>query len=109
MPRAGWRATTPLKSTNCEQCQAKPATVPLTRVGIEGLAKLNLCEDCAGALQEVSGSFCLACGMTLAELERTARPGCPACYTVFAEQLAAVIARCQAGSRHQGKVPGLRL
>lgn len=83
----------------------KPATVPLTRVGIEGLAKMNLCADCAGALQEVSGSFCLTCGMTLGELERTSRPGCPECYTVFAEQLAPVIAGCQHGPRHKGKVP----
>lgn len=89
----------------CDECQVKPATVPLTRVGIEGLAKLNLCATCAGALQEVSGSFCLACGMTLGDLERTARPGCPACYTVFAVQLAPMIAGCQARPIHRGKVP----
>ena len=79
--------------------------MPLTRIDAGGLVKLDLCAGCARDLQPECASVCLACGMTLAELERTARPGCPECYAVFAEHLAPIIARCQAGPRHKGKVP----
>lgn len=105
-PRAGSRAITPLKSTNCEQCQVNVATVPLTRIDADGLVKLDLCAACAQALQPESAAVCLACGLTAADLERTGRVGCAECYEVFAAQLAPIIDECQHRPRHKVKVPG---
>jgi protein arginine kinase activator len=95
-----------LKSTNCDHCQARPASVPLTRIDADGLVKLDLCAACARALQPESAAGCLACGLTAADLERTGRVGCAECYEVFAEQLAPIIEECQHRPTHKGKVPG---
>ena len=89
----------------CTACQSREASVPLTRVDAGGLMKLDLCASCAGQLQPECASVCLACGLTLSDLERTGRPGCPECYAVFREQLAPIVADCQQGERHLGKVP----
>jgi protein arginine kinase activator len=94
-----------LTGANCDHCQARPASVPLTRIDAGGLVKLDLCEACARDLQPECAGVCLACGLTAADLERTGRVGCAECYEVFAAQLAPVIAGCQAGPVHRGKVP----
>jgi protein arginine kinase activator len=92
-------------STSCDHCQARPASVPLTRIDAGGLVKLDLCAACARALQPEGAAVCLACGLTAADLERTGRVGCAECYEVFAEQLAPIIDECQGGKvKHAGKV-----
>lgn len=91
----------------CDDCQLREATVPITRVGTEGIARVSLCEHCAAGLQGVCSPAGCRCGMTAEKLEeRRWRPGCPACYQVFAESLAPIIAGCQDGKhRHVGRRP----
>jgi len=56
--------------------------------------------------QGVLGRTCPHCGITLGDIQRTGRLGCPRDYTVFGETLSQVIAVSQAGAqRHVGKVP----
>ncbi len=54
----------------------------------------------------VSGRACPHCGITLDDIRRTGKLGCPHDYSVFGETLSQVVAVAQDGAqRHIGKVP----
>ncbi len=48
---------------------------------------------------------CPSCGMTLSELQRKGRVGCPDCYHTFAEVLTPYIKRVQGAESHIGSAP----
>ena len=112
----------------CECCQEREANIHLTQV-VDGKAKeLHLCEGCAeehglniqnamslpemllgmGAPSSESGGpdkRCEQCHLRQSDYKKTARLGCPACYTAFGEELAPMLAAMHKGTRHLGKVP----
>jgi len=116
----------------CDFCENK-ATVFLTQLVDGKMTKVCLCENCAkdrgvtdptgfsladivlgGALgaklAESPGPprnvrSCPACGFTLEDLKRARRFGCAECYTVFREELNALLRGMHAGHLHSGKVP----
>lgn len=117
----------------CDVCQAKEATIFLTRI-VEGkMQKINLCEAChkekkvddptgydlgelllgLGTAQDLerssSGAKCPVCGFTQADFKKTVRLGCSACYDVFAEGMVAMLKNMHKGSEHVGKAPAIYL
>lgn len=48
---------------------------------------------------------CPQCGFGSEDLRKTGKLGCPHCYEVFADMLDEVIADCQKGTQHLGKIP----
>jgi len=50
---------------------------------------------------------CPDCGMTLTELRRRGRLGCPKDYEVFREYLDELLERMHGATEHVGRVPGL--
>jgi protein arginine kinase activator len=118
----------------CSLCKAKPATVFLTNISSDNVAKsLDLCDDCAkakgvdnmnifsladadlmlglGASQELDPSAgaveikCPRCGFSQADFKKSGRLGCPECYHTFAEGLAGLLKTMHKGTRHTGKAP----
>ena len=114
----------------CDACGKKEATVFLTQI-VEGkMHKVNLCEACAKekgvndptgfALADVLKGLgsektidtpsvakvrCSICGFTDADLRKTGRLGCSACYDVFANHLDGMLKNMHKGMVHTGKVP----
>lgn len=48
---------------------------------------------------------CEKCGTEFSDFMSTGFLGCPACYQSFKNELSGVIAQCQGGRKHQGKIP----
>jgi protein arginine kinase activator len=114
----------------CDACGEKEATVFLTQIVDGNMHKVNLCESCSkekgvndptgfaltdvllglGSEKELDlpgaqRSKCKVCGFTLADLKKTGRLGCSACYDVFAPQLEGMLKNMHKGLVHTGKVP----
>ena len=113
----------------CDVCQEKDATVFLTQIVGGKMQKVNLCEACSkekgvndptsfelagllkgmGASQEVEKGAaalrCPVCGFSQADLKKTARLGCSACYDVFARDLEGMLKNMHKGPVHVGKAP----
>jgi len=118
----------------CSICKEKPATVFLTNISSDNIAKnLDLCDECAktkgidnlnafsladadvmlglGASQELDPSAgvveikCPRCGFSQADFKKSGRLGCPECYVTFAEGLAGLLKTMHKGTRHVGKAP----
>jgi len=114
----------------CDACGEKEATVFLTQI-VEGkMHKVNLCESCAkekgvndptgfaladvllglGSEKSLEGTAaaaakCPVCGFTQADLKKTGRLGCSACYDTFFDQLEGMLKNMHKGLSHTGKVP----
>jgi protein arginine kinase activator len=115
----------------CDVCQTETASVFLTQIVDGNMQKVNLCDGCSkekgvtdptgfaladlllgmGAAQAVERSSataaqrCANCGFTEAELKKTGRLGCSACYKTFAEPLGGILRGMHKGIKHTGKVP----
>ena len=115
----------------CDVCGKKEATVHLTEIVNDQVAKLNLCEECArekGAemeehfgLSELLAGLtdmgtkidpevaisikCPNCGMTYQNFRKLGRLGCSECYEAFKKELAPLLKRIHSSDRHIGKVP----
>jgi protein arginine kinase activator len=115
----------------CDVCQTETASVFLTQIVDGNMQKVNLCGGCSkekgvtdptgfaladlllgmGAAQAVERSSaaaaprCPNCAFTEAELKKTGRLGCSACYGTFAESLGGILRGMHKGVRHTGKVP----
>lgn len=113
------------KPEQCSHCQ-KPATIHLTQIINNKIHKVDLCEDCPYkkgvtdpegfsladfllkppvALGPGTDMVCPGCGFTPADFKKTARFGCPECYTTFAELLQPMLANMHKDTVHRGKVP----
>jgi len=113
----------------CDVCKKKPATVFLTQILGGKIQKVNLCESCSkekgvadptgfaltdlllgvGNSDEVASPVgsarCPVCGFSQAELKKTGRLGCSACYDAFEEALGSLLKAMHKGTAHHGKVP----
>jgi protein arginine kinase activator len=117
----------------CQKCSQAEATVHLTSLVLGMASEAHLCAKCAteagivlatpiaqvqGMLQqallaagELSAKLdgaqrrCPHCGITLDDIRRTGRLGCPLDYEVFADVFSEFIDRAHAGARHVGKIP----
>ncbi len=114
----------------CDACGEKEATVFLTQIVDGNMHKVNLCEACSkekgvndptgfaltdvllglGSEKELDlpgaqKSKCKVCGFTVADLKKTGRLGCSACYDVFAPQLEGMLKNMHKGLVHTGKAP----
>ncbi|MFP4069266.1 MAG: UvrB/UvrC motif-containing protein [Verrucomicrobiota bacterium] len=115
------------ENLKCSLCD-KDATVHLTQIVNNKIHKIDLCESCAqkkgvtdpegfsladllskagsfSSVEKGGGATCPNCGHSTADFRRTGRLGCAACFDVFAEQLAPVLADMHVGVEHRGKVP----
>lgn len=114
----------------CDACGEKEATVFLTQIVDGKMHKVNLCESCSKekgvndptgfALADVLMGLgseksiespsavktkCPVCGFTQADLKKTGRLGCSACYDTFADQLEGMLKNMHKGITHTGKSP----
>jgi protein arginine kinase activator len=115
----------------CDICGKKEATVHITEIINDKMAKLHLCEECAkekGAEMEehfglsdllagladlganiepeIADSIkCNFCGFTYRDFKKMGRLGCSECYEAFRKQLAPLLKRIHGADRHVGKVP----
>lgn len=110
----------------CQNCKKRPATKNFIESLNGETVELHLCDACYqykygefeqsalnamfnglfGYDRPVEQKICKACGMSLAEYERTGLLGCPSCYDVFKEELMPVIDRIHGNTRHVGKEGG---
>lgn len=117
----------------CERCQQEAAKVFLTQMVAGKLQKVDLCEKCArelgvtsnepfsladlllkstkmeegGKVEPLEQETCPQCGCTLAEVRKTGRLGCGACYETFGEFIEEAVQTMQKGSQHRGKCPSV--
>jgi protein arginine kinase activator len=115
----------------CDICGKKEATVHITEIINEKMAKLHLCEDCArekgaemeehfglsdllAGLADLGANIepeiadavkCNTCGFTYRDFKKMGRLGCSECYEAFKKQLAPLLKRIHGADRHVGKVP----
>ena len=115
----------------CEICKKKEATVHLTEIINDEVAKLNLCEGCAkdkgtemeehfglndllagladlGSIAEpelLPTVKCPSCGFTYQNFKKVGRFGCGDCYEAFKKQLGPLIKKIHGADRHTGKIP----
>lgn len=115
----------------CEICGKHEATVHLTEIINEKMAKLHLCEECAkkkgaemeehfglsdllAGLADLGSSVepdvvdvvkCPSCGFTYSDFKKTGRLGCSECYEAFKSQMAPLLKRIHGSDRHVGKIP----
>ncbi|MFH1878477.1 MAG: UvrB/UvrC motif-containing protein [Candidatus Omnitrophota bacterium] len=118
----------------CDVCGVREATVHLTEVINEKVAKFHLCEERAREKSEEmqthfgltdllsglvdfvpsvagdelgvnSGLECPVCGMTYKDFQKTGRLGCGKCYATFEKNLRALLRKIHGHDRHTGKMP----
>lgn len=116
----------------CECCHEEEATIHLTQVIDGTMKKLNLCQDCAqnsgidlnspisitdillglgtqlpsnSPKSEELDLSCSRCQMTRTEFKKSARLGCPECYTAFMGELNALTKAMHHSGQHVGKIP----
>ena len=95
----------------CDRCKKRTATVHITHISANVSSEEHLCEICAketGQFQfspQISfqkffpqffsiedpiasiNTTCEKCGMTLSQLAKTGKPGCPDCYEIFSDSI----------------------
>ncbi|MCD5406187.1 MAG: UvrB/UvrC motif-containing protein [Desulfotomaculum sp.] len=117
----------------CENCKQLQATVQVTQVINNQKKEINICEHCAGKLQQqvfgsdpknlqhflsnlmeggpsqaikTSGSLsCSECGLTQEILTNNGRFGCEQCYHSFQDQAIPLMIKIHNSDQHIGKVP----
>lgn len=119
----------------CESCNAREATIHITKGSGLDKAEKYLCEECANASFESDFSYpddsfnihqllkslsqqqsmqhkqktqkeCGTCGSTIETIVKNGKFGCPDCYTTFDSKVPEIIMRVQAHqTEHTGKVP----
>jgi len=114
----------------CDACKQNEATVHFTRIVMEKMQQVDLCESCSkknnatdpesfsfadlllglGAAQEIEQASgpelkCATCGYTQADFKKSGRFGCADCYQTFSEGLEVLLKSMHKGTRHIGKAP----
>ena len=104
----------------CEDCMKKFAengVIDLQQPIPEGITKEEVIQDLLNAFQMLIGGkpleikkvdtpACSKCGITLQEILKIGRLGCPYCYEHFATEIAHFLGPMQGGAvKHVGKVP----
>lgn len=115
----------------CEKCGKNVATTHIRSVVNGNKTERHLCAVCAAA--EGVGTFgdtglgdmlasmfgdvlainpasakvrCDCCGSTFADISKTGKAGCPACYKTFYNELLPYLKRVHGSVKHIGKAPG---
>jgi protein arginine kinase activator len=89
----------------CSQAMALPSIGPPAKVVADNIWKLlTLTKQ---ARRPRSNLACPDCKMTLEELQRRGRLGCPRDYEVFKQYLGELLERMHGARQHVGRVPGL--
>ena len=105
----------------CQACGKNEASVLVTQISGGHVEEKYLCAECAatvetglgelfagliGAQKPADGkNICTQCGISLEEVRKSGRLGCPACYDTFCAQLAPLLRRVQNGDGHKGRRP----
>lgn len=114
----------------CDNCGETEAEVTVTQIVDNEMTQVRLCASCAaekgleasgsknlplndflaqmgqGAAMEEAGPAgpCSYCGTSVDDFKRTGRLGCPHCYSVYEQQLRAILRRIHGSTQHLGKV-----
>ena len=105
----------------CSKCHMKEATV-YYKQNINGeIKEYALCSDCAAQTElgfspinvfssvltsrrpREASKRCTLCGSTFDEIKRSGKAGCAECYSVFAEELAPMIAGIHGSAQHKAR------
>lgn len=118
----------------CDICHVRDATVHLTEVVNDKVAKLHLCEECAKSkseemqshfgltdliaslmdfaptlsdanITEEKAAKCSRCGMTYYDFQRLGKLGCEKCYDDFKDDLSVLLRKIHGSDKHVGKMP----
>jgi len=103
----------------CQSCGKNEASIHVTRVADGHTQESHLCLACAAAAnvglsdlfagligeESNKGQVCPKCGISLKEVQKSGRLGCPECYTHFQTALAPLLGRVQGGAGHKGRTP----
>ena len=116
----------------CQSCGKNPATTHVKKTINGKTTELHLCAACAAKqglntvwnglgldLGNFWGSLfaepaareqgdtvrCACCGSSFADIARSGKAGCPACYTTYYDRLLPSIRRIHGKTRHTGKMP----
>lgn len=115
----------------CNVCGKSEASIHLTEIVNNNMVELHLCERCAqekggelnpqfsfgdllSGLADISPMIfresnlegrCTTCGLSIGDLGKTGRLGCPDCYQSLGKALLPLIQRVQRSTRHIGKKP----
>jgi protein arginine kinase activator len=113
----------------CQVCQQAEAVVHLKQAVNGAVREMHLCQGCAAKngleVQAPMGiadllfgleiqrpptpappqEACKVCGQKRSDFQKHSRLGCTACYDVFSEDLAPMLADMQKSSSHVGKMP----
>lgn len=90
----------------CEACsKEKGVTDPTTFSLAEMLFGTPEAKETEETVETASDVRCPACGFSQTDLKKTARMGCPECYTTFGEPLSRLLKSMHRGTRHVGKAP----
>lgn len=112
----------------CEHCGEREASIHLTQVDGDQMSTFHLCDGCAaekglepgvqggnalladflaqigtGIAPTPATGACPFCGVTLTDLKRTGRLGCPECYSHFDQHLRGILRKLHGGTQHAGK------
>jgi protein arginine kinase activator len=116
----------------CEKCGQNQASVRIVQVENGQKSEVNLCQACAqgfgagfaagfdlqnilanmfdlpkvwGAVSAPDQRRCPTCKSSLVDIQKRAQLGCSECYTVFENELDALLRRIHSTNRHVGKIP----
>jgi len=112
----------------CDICQKNNASVHLTEIINDKVIEMHICQACAAAkalkfkdqlsISNLLGGFidkeratggkavfCGVCGLTYADFKKYGRFGCANCYTIFKNQLVALLKSIHGSTRYMGKTP----
>lgn len=113
----------------CDVCKQREATTYIKAVRNGKLYQQHLCSHCVqemglGSVQgslglgdllgglfqdstpKVPEKICETCGTSFADISKSGKIGCAACYQTFAQELAPMIQRIHGTTSHKGKRPG---
>lgn len=92
-------------------CEACAQALELPKVGLPSASVANIWKLLTISAQKARHKRpsikCSDCGMTLEELQRRGRLGCPKDYEVFGTYLGDLLERMHGARSHVGRVPGL--
>ena len=121
-----------MNETTCDFCHTNTAVFFIEQVGQDSCKKLNLCMACAAKhgvmpdspslgkslgglfarlakiskkLAEEESRVCPVCGASLAAVRKTRTAGCPECYAIFKDDIAAILKDHGMDGRYTGTMP----
>lgn len=121
-----------MSETVCDFCHTNAAVFFIEQMGQDSHRKLNLCMDCAAKhgvtpdpkslgkslgglfaqlakisrkLAEEANQVCPVCGTSLATIKKSRTAGCPECYAIFKDDIAAILKDHGMSGAYTGRMP----